>query len=107
MPVEIKGQQLRIRVNNPKKYSEILTDDVGESGKLQRIAGRLKNSNKWETQSWRLNLKDYKDSADVKEDVNYLSISKSKKMEALRIVNRYFANKHKVKNKSKKKKVKR
>jgi hypothetical protein len=90
MPVEIKGQQLRIRVNNPKKYSEILTDDVGESGKLQRIAGRLKNSNKWETQSWRLNLKDYKDSADVKEDVDYLKISAKDKVKATNIAEKYF-----------------
>jgi len=70
MPVEIKGQQLRIRIIRPKLFKtfyyprlkkrvKFLTHDIGHWGRLQRIAGKLKRTGKWMTQSWRLNLKDY------------------------------------------------
>jgi hypothetical protein len=90
MPVEIKGQQLRIRVNNPKKYSEILTDDVGEKGELQRIAGRIKRTNKWETQSWRLNLNDYSSVKEVIQQIKELKAPYLDKKKAVKLSKEYF-----------------
>jgi len=58
MPVELVGQQLRIRVKNPSKATRFRTQDVGGRGKLQRVAA-LYPKEGWKTQSWRLNLSDY------------------------------------------------
>lgn len=58
MPVEIKGQQLRVRIRNPKMFAEFKTHDVGQTGRLQRIAG-LTKSGRWLTQAWHINLADY------------------------------------------------
>ena len=73
--IEIKGQQLRIRVENPKSFikSSFRTHDVGKRGRLQRVSGRLKSSGKWSAQSWRVNLKDYPSLGDVYEELNELS----------------------------------
>jgi hypothetical protein len=57
MPVELKGQQIRIRIRSPKQFTKFRTQDVGSPGKLQRIVGYSKKTG-WITQSWRLNLKD-------------------------------------------------
>jgi hypothetical protein len=58
MTVEIKGQQLRIRVANPKNFVKFRTQDVGTRGKMLRVAG-MTRSGTWRTQSWRFNLDDY------------------------------------------------
>lgn len=88
MPVEIVGQQLRIRMTNPDKYEEIKTDDVGKPGGLQRIAGYSKRTG-WETQAWRLNLDDYTYSIAVQQ-VRKLKLTRKKKQEALRLLKRYY-----------------
>lgn len=84
MPVELKGNQVRIRVLDPRRFTKFRTQDVGKKGKLQRIAGYSKDG-KWKTQSWRLNLKDYHSFAEFNRDVYHLAIPSKKKNEALLI----------------------
>ena len=76
MPVEIRGQQLRIRVRSPKGVVEWGTQDVGRKGKLQRIAGYYPKKG-WLTQSWRLNLSTYRNEKDAILDLNRIYRSKS------------------------------
>lgn len=57
MPVELVGQQLRIRVKSPKGGHTFRTQAMGKIGRLQRVAAIY--NGKWETQAWRLNLRDY------------------------------------------------
>ena len=81
MPVEIVGQQLRIRVKSPKGATKFGTQDVGSKGKLQRVAGLYKGV--WKTQSWRLNLKDYRGYLSASNDLlkirKYISEAKYRK----------------------------
>lgn len=58
MVVEIKGQQLRIRVRDPKLFLKFRTQDVGKKGGLMRLAGYRKGIG-WITQAWRMNLNDF------------------------------------------------
>jgi hypothetical protein len=94
--VEIKGQSLRIRVKNPKLFAagSYGTQDVGETGKLQRVAARRKTTGKYETQAWRVNLADYPNKASAIQEVNNLydggDITASEKSKALRLVHRWF-----------------
>jgi len=87
MPTEIVGQQLRIRMHDPKNFLKFRTQDVGEVGKLQRVAGYSKKTG-WVTQSWRLNLLDYKNVNEVIKEIKKLKIPASKKKEAIKIVKR-------------------
>ena len=59
MPVEIRGQQLRIRVKSPSlfKHSSFRTQTLSRG--MQRVAGKLRKDDKWVTQSWRFNLDKY------------------------------------------------
>ena len=54
MPIEIRGQHLRIRQLDPKLFIEgsFRTHDVGKPGGTKRIVGRLKKTGKWATQSY-------------------------------------------------------
>ena len=88
MVVELKGQQIRIRIKSPKQFSKLKTDDVGDGGKLQRIAGH--NNKGWQTQAWRVNLSDYNNFEEAKKDINSLKISKSKKQSAIRKARDWF-----------------
>ena len=82
MVVELKGQQVRIREHSPSKYSEFRTQDMGESGKLQRIAGYSKRTG-WETQAWRINLSDYPSEQEALKDLNSIRTSASHKANVL------------------------
>lgn len=88
MVVELKGQQIRIRMKSPKKFTAFRTHDLGRKGRLQRIAGRT-HKGKWETQAWRINLKDYENYKDVSRDISSLRIPAWKKTKARRIA-KYF-----------------
>ena len=88
--IEIQGQQLRMRVHSPGKYTEFKTDDVGEKGELQRIAGRIKRTNKWETQSWRLNLNDYSSIKEVIQQIKELKAPYLDKKKAVKLTKEYF-----------------
>lgn len=57
MPVEVIGNQLRIRVRSPSHFIQdsFRTQELGADG-LQRIAGQLKRSGEWQTQAYHLNL---------------------------------------------------
>jgi len=72
--VEIKGQQLRIRMEDPKKFvkSSFRTQALGTKGRLQRVAGRIKPTGAWKTQAWRLNLSDYKSRKEVRRTLQQL-----------------------------------
>lgn len=89
MPVEVKGQQLRIRMKSPKQFTKFGTQDVGGKGKLQRLGGWNKKTG-WQTQAWRLNLKDYKNLGEVKKDISGLKIPETKKMEAIKVAKKYW-----------------
>jgi len=87
MPVELKGQQIRIRVLNPKKFSKFRTQDVGSKGRLQRIAAYSKKTG-WKTQAWRLNIKDYRGLKDITRTIRRLRISNSLKKKAIMLSKR-------------------
>lgn len=82
MPVDFKGQQLRIRLLNPKLFTKFRTQDVGKKGRLQRVAGYSKSLG-WKTQSWRLNLKDYKNIDEIIKQIKKLRINNKLKQEAI------------------------
>ena len=89
MPIEIVGQQLRIRVSSPKKCLQYGTQDVGAPGKLQRLGCRTKKG--WRTQAFRLNLKDYADLNGIWKDLNSIKGLKGKqKIEAKKLVNKWW-----------------
>jgi hypothetical protein len=92
MVVEIKGQQLRIRVLNPKRFGKFRTQDVGVKGRLMRIAAFSKRTG-WKTQAYRLNLKDYRGVRDVTRQIRKLRISKSKKKRAIQLAKKFFMKK--------------
>ena len=82
MPVELKGQQLRISVANKNLFRNFRTHDVGRKGRLQRIAGIVKSTGEWNTQSWRLNLSTYDKLQEVLEEITNLKLPKSKEVMA-------------------------
>ena len=93
MVVELKGQQIRIRVRSvPKHADEWGTHDVGKEGRLQRVAYR--KANKWYTQAWRVNLRDYSSYKSAMRDIKALrlkgAISKAQYNKASKIAFRWF-----------------
>jgi len=82
MVVEIKGNQIRIRILNPRRFSKFRTQDVGSKGRLQRIAAFSKKTG-WKTQAWRLNLKDYRGLKDITRTIRRLRIKLSLKKRAI------------------------
>jgi hypothetical protein len=97
MPVELKGQQIRIRVRNPKLFSKFRVLDVGKKGRLQAIIGKLKNKDKWVIQSWRLNLATYKNWQDAESDLGPLyvkgDITYMQYASALELMKKWFSGK--------------
>ena len=75
-PVELVGQQIRIRVADPDEFRKDSrnrgTQDVGRAGRLQRVAGRKIATGKWATQSWRLNLAHYHNFDEVERELREL-----------------------------------
>ncbi len=59
MPVELKGQQIRVGVTDKRRYDKFRTEDTGRKGFFQIVMGREKRSGLWEIQSYRINLSDY------------------------------------------------
>jgi hypothetical protein len=98
IPVEIKGQQLRIRVKSPKKFSKFRILDVGKRGRLQAVLGKLKGYDKWDVQSWRLNLSTYDNYEDALDDLTKLlskyEITEKQYVKANKIIIRWFDKKH-------------
>ena len=84
MVVELKGQQIRIRVRSPRMFSKFRVHDVGRKGRLQRLAGYSKRTG-WMTQAWRINTRDYRTLATLKKTIRSLRISKTSKARALRL----------------------
>lgn len=85
MPAEKIGNQIRIRVKDPQEFSEFRTDDIGEKGKLQRVAG-YKDGN-WYTQSYRLNLGDYDNIGQAKKDLYSIrEITQSQRSKAYKLI---------------------
>ncbi|MEM5866309.1 MAG: hypothetical protein QXG39_00115 [Candidatus Aenigmatarchaeota archaeon] len=64
MPVEIKGQQLRVSFYTKgyqyQNYKNFRVHDVGRKGYLQRLTGQNKITKDWVTLGWRWNLSHYK-----------------------------------------------
>jgi len=54
MPIDISNNYVRIRVRSPRLFRKgtFRTHDIGRKGIDKRIAGILKRSNKWATQSY-------------------------------------------------------
>jgi len=91
MPVELSGQQIRIRITDPKKYDDFRTEDVGEEGRLQLIVGKLKKSGNWTLQAYRINLNDYSNVNEVIDEIKKLrTITSSQKADAIKIAKDYF-----------------
>ena len=62
MPAELTQTYLRIRVRSPTAFKKdsFKTDDIGRPGHSKRVAGILKKTGKWATQTWLINRKDLK-----------------------------------------------
>jgi len=59
MPLaELKKNYWFVRVRNPKLFSSYGTQDPGRKYHTLRVAGKLKRSGKWATQSWRFHKRD-------------------------------------------------
>lgn len=58
MPHETTENYERIRINNPDMFEpeSFRTHDIGRKGFSKRIAGRLKSTGKWATQSLLISL---------------------------------------------------
>ena len=101
MPVEIKGQQLRFRIRNPKIFGEetFRTYDIRGDGKLQRVAGQLKSTGEWRTQAWHINMKDYYTLNEIKSEITGLhkrqSISDEQAMKAYKQVTKWWEKNYK------------
>lgn len=92
MVVELKGQQIRIRITSPYKYKYFETQDVGSPGKLQRIVG-ITTDGEYETQSWRLNLSDYESEESAIEDLESIDgLDYQSKLKAKSLIRRWFMN---------------
>lgn len=91
MAVEITKRYLRIRVSSPGRFkkSTFRTDDIGRKGHSKRIAGIVRKTGKWETQSWLISRADIKkrDPLTLKlvNDISYdlTGIDRHKVMEAV------------------------
>jgi hypothetical protein len=59
--VELTENFARYRIRSPKDFVEgsFRTDDIGRKGHSKRIAGRLKGTNKWATQSILIDRSDF------------------------------------------------
>ena len=89
MVVEIKGNQLRIRVASPKNFKRFSTIDPGKKGRLQIVIGITPN-NKSKTQSFRLNLKDFQTLESLMQTISNLKILKKLKNKAIRKAKLFF-----------------
>lgn len=94
MVVELKGQQIRIRVHSPSRYSKFRLHDVGKKGRLQRVVGWCKKTG-WETQSWRINLKDYSSEKDALHELHYVQTTAKHKQGAVYLIKKWFKKKKK------------
>ena len=72
IPVEIHGQQLRIQERKPSLFDKFRTKDIGRKGRLQIILGRLKHTEEWRVQAYRMNLMDYKNAQNALDELNKL-----------------------------------
>ena len=88
IPVEIVGQQLRIRLKSPKLFKKFRIHDVGKKGYLQRVAGYRKG--RWETQGWRLNLSHYKNLNEVFKELEQLRLPSRLKNKAKELVFKWW-----------------
>jgi len=89
--VEIKGQQLRVRLLPPKRGWEYRVKDVGRKGHLQLVLmGKGKKRwDKYYIQSIRLNLGDYKSFDEISEAIlNYIPPQYQRK--ALRLARKWW-----------------
>jgi hypothetical protein len=94
MPVEVVGQQLRIRVVEPsefKKYS-FRTQELDRAGNIQRVAGVLKSNGMWTTQAIHFNLNRYKRRSHVlyQQIANLKQVPAERKRKAKRLAEEWF-----------------
>jgi hypothetical protein len=90
--IELVANTIRMRIADPKKFSEFRSKDIGSHGKLSIIVG--KKGDKWFTQSYRFNLPDYASVTDVLHDARTIkNISESDLDKIASLTRKYF---HKV-----------
>jgi len=87
--IEIIKNILHIRIKSPDLALKFATQDVGTSGKLQRVAAYYKDGG-WQTQSWRIRVSEYTRLADVMQEVEQLNISQYKKDEAKKLIKKWW-----------------
>lgn len=92
MSVELKKQQLRLRVKDLRQFKDWSTQSF-EEGRLQRVSGKRSNDT-WDTQSWRLNLSKYEDFDDAEEELIDLyekrKISAAQYKEGIKLLHEWF-----------------
>lgn len=94
MTVEIVGEQLRLRILSPRLCvpDSFRIQDVGRSGRLQRVACISRRSRRFMTQSWRLNLSDYSSPEDAAAELSSIKgISRSQKSRASGLIRAWFS----------------
>jgi hypothetical protein len=95
MPVaDLVGQQIRMRVADPKTCAKFRTQDVGRVGHTQRVACVDRKTGRWKPQSWRVNLMDYGIYADANRSITDLErkgqISSVQASKARQIAKKWF-----------------
>lgn len=86
MPIEIKGQQLRVRIASPKRGKKFGTQVL--SPRLSRVS--MRTDHHWETQAWRINLSRFPTLGAAFREIDELLISAAKKREAKVLVRRWW-----------------
>lgn len=94
MPIEIKGQQLRIRKKSVVKGAVVRTVDPGRRGFTQILVQRRPSRKTTETASIRLNLKDFKTAVSAKSRVRTIrTLTKREKSRAGKLIDKFFKKK--------------
>lgn len=83
-PVELRGQQLSIRVLKPKSKARYRTHDVGRKGRLQLVLMDGK------VQSYKMNLSHYPNKEMVFFEIDNLNLSSAEKIRAKSVVSKWF-----------------
>jgi len=88
--VEVKGQQLRIRVTAPIKGAKFRTVDPGRRGHTQIVVQKPRGKRTTQTQSVRFNLGDFKTKTQLKSRINQLRVPAKTKTRARKLVDTHF-----------------
>jgi len=89
--VEVKGQQLRIRVTKPIKGAKFRTVDPGKRGRTQIVVQKPRGKKTTQTQSVRFNMRDFESKAQLKGRIDQLRVPAKTKVRAKKLVDTHFS----------------